>query len=171
MRSAHCSHSWCGLGGKAKECVKHHALLDPPASENSPMAYALKEKGKVLFFGCDIASNTFLHYLEDQADADFLENAVVKIKDSKGRLHTEVVKRHLPGHREFYRTPAIRNGFYTEALKKGLKIRQEKLGNGLLSLMDLEELYRIGMEMFAEDPLATLCKDPDCLYCQSYRKK
>lgn len=171
VRSAHCSHAWCGLGAKAEECLKHHALLDPPAGENSPMAYALKEKGKVLFFGCDIASNTFLHYVEDRVNADFLENAVVKIMEKDGRFRTEVVKKHLPGHREFYRRPAMKNAFYQKALAKGLKIRQQELGIGMLSLMELENVYQVSMEMFAEDPNATLCEDPGCMFCASYRRK
>ncbi len=168
QRSAHATHSWAGIGPLAVDCVSEHGLLEPPASENSPMAKALEHQGKVLFFGCDINCNTFLHYLEDQSNATFLENAIVKLRDESGRLHTEVIKKHVPGHRDFYRSPAINSKFYQRALAAGLDIHKEKLGLGWLYLIDLQQLYDIGMQLFAEDPNVTLCDDTNCLFCKRF---
>lgn len=169
-RSAHATHSWCGVGKMADYCLSAHGLLDGPVSENSPLAKAWELGGKVLFFGNDIHSNTFLHYLEDKTNAPYLANATVKIKDADGTLHTEVIRNHLPGDRSFYGYTPREGKFYRNALKKGLEIKVEELGMGRLQLMDLKQLHDIGMELFKEDPLATLCDNPDCKFCGKYTK-
>lgn len=169
LRSANASHSWCGVGKNVEYCLSAHERLDPPASKNSPMAKALELGGKVLFFGCGIASNTFLHFLEDQVDAPFLLNAIVKVKDEDGKIHTEVMKKHLPGHRSFYGSAPEQGKFYQEAFRRGLQVKETSLGLGKLHLMDLKQLYEIGMNMFSEDPLATLCDNPNCSFCRNYR--
>lgn len=169
-RSTHATHAWCGVGKKAEYCLSSHTLLDEPMSENNPLAKALELGGKVLFFGVDINYNTFLHYLEDKSGAPFLENVVVKVEDETGKLRTEVIRRHLPGHRCFYGENPREGKFYRKALEKGLQIQEAELGVGKLQMMDLRQLHDIGMELFREDPLATLCDDPNCLFCRSYRK-
>jgi len=169
-RSAHATHSWCGFGKMADYCLSAHTCLEPPASENSPMAKALELGGKVLFFGSDIHTNTFLHYLEDKANAPFLENAVVKIKDAAGRYRTEVIHNHLPGHRSFYGLDCREGKFYRNAFAKGLQVQEAQLGMGRLHLMDLKQLDTIGMELLREDPLATLCDSPTCSFCRKFRK-
>ena len=168
-RSAHATHSWAGFGKMAEYCLSAHTCLEPPASENSPMAKALELGGKVLFFGSDIHTNTFLHYLEDKSGAPYLENAIVKIKDEKGFYHTEVIRNHLPGHRSFYGLDCRNGKFYRTAFAKGLKVEAAELGMSRVQVMDLEQLDAIGMEMFREDPLATLCDSPTCRFCKKYR--
>ena len=170
LRSAHATHSWCGVGKMAEYCLSAHGCLDAPVSEDSPLAKALELGGKVLFFGVDIHSNTFLHYLEDKTNAPFLDNAVVKIKDEQCNLRTEVIHKHLPGHRSFYGVTPLQGNFYQNALRKGLRIDRVALGIGQLQMMDLRQLHDIGMELFREDPLATLCDNPNCSYCQKYRQ-
>lgn len=170
LRSANASHSWGGVGKQAQYCLSAHECLDSPASGNSPMAKALELGGKVLFFGCGIASNTFLHFVEDQANAPYLLNAVVKIEDADGTLHTEIMRKHLPGHRSFYGPAPEQGKFYREAFARGLEVKETALGLGKLHLMDLKQLYQISMDMFADDPLATLCDNPNCTFCQKYRK-
>ncbi len=170
-RSAHATHSWCGVGKMADFCLSEQKCLDAPTSQNSPLEKAWELGGKVLFIGCDIHSNTFLHYLEDKANAPYLGNAIVKIKDEDGNWRTESIRNHLPGHRSFYGYTPREGKFYKTAFAKGLEVKIEELGMGRLQLMDLKKLHDIGMEMFREDPLATLCDNPDCKFCQKYRKK
>ena len=139
-------------------------------SENNPLAKALELGGKVLFFGVDINFNTFLHYLEDKSGAPFLESVVIKVEDETGRLRTEVIRRHLPGHRCFYGANPRDSKFYRKAFQKGLQVQVAELGVGRLQLMDLRQLDTIGMELFREDPLATLCEDPNCFFCRRFHK-
>ena len=169
-RSAHVTHSWCGVGKMADYCLSAQELLDAPTTKNSPPEKAWELGGKVLFIGCDIHSNTFLHYLEDKACAPYLGSATIKMKDADGNLRTETIRNHLPGHRSFYGYTPREGEFYKTAFAKGLDVKVEELGMGRLQLMNLKELHDIGMEMFREDPLATLCENPDCKFCQKYRK-
>jgi aminoglycoside N3'-acetyltransferase len=143
-------------------------MLASPASADSPMAKALAKNGKVVFFGCGISPNTFLHFLEDQSDLPFLIDAIVKVKDADGKLRTAIMPRHLPGHRDFYRHNAENTKFYTRAVKRGLDIRTMTLGAGEISLIELQPLYKIGMQLIAEDKRVLLCDNPECLFCAKY---
>ena len=134
------------------------------------MAKALELGGKVLFFGVDINYNTFLHYLEDKSNAPFLANVFVKVENADGKLQTEIIRRHVPGHRCFYGENPRDGKFYRNAFQKGLHVAQVELGVGRLQLMDLQQVHDIGMELFREDPLATLCDDPNCFFCRKFHK-
>ena len=170
-RSAHATHSWCAIGKNAEYCVGEHKLLDSPCGDNNPMEKALGLGGKIVFFGCGVSSNTFIHYLEDRANSNFLENAVIKIVREDGKLVTEIMRNHLPGCRDFYYylTPDCK--FYKRAIARGLKINRELLGAGDIYTMNIEDVYRIGTELFREDPDVTLCDRPECTFCSRYRHK
>ena len=170
-RSAHATHSWCAIGKNAEYCVSAHGLLDSPCGDNNPMEKALGFGGKIVFFGCGVSSNTFIHYLEDRANSNFLENAFIKIVREDGKLVSELMRNHLPGCRDFYYylTPDCK--FYKRAIERGLEIKRETLGAGDIYAMDMNEVYRIGTELFKEDPDVTLCDNPGCMFCTRYRHK
>ena len=170
-RSAHVTHSWAAIGKNAEYCTEAHGAIDNPCGENNPMEKALGIGGKVIFFGCGVSPNTFLHYLEEKSCSSFLENSVVKIERDDGTLVTEVVRNEMPGCRDFYGKKKPICKFYTKAMDRGLKIKNEALGVGELYMMELSELYNIGMDLFREDPDITLCDSPHCLFCNRYRKK
>ncbi|MBE6931350.1 MAG: AAC(3) family N-acetyltransferase, partial [Ruminococcaceae bacterium] len=136
----------------------------------SPLDTALKRGGSVVFLGCSIAPNTFLHYLEEVTDAPFMQSAVIRYLDADGEPHTACIPRHLPGDRDFYGDPA-KSEFYAEAVERGLKIDAVPFGIGWIYRMELANIYEVGMAMFRDDPVATLCKNPDCAYCASFRSK
>jgi len=128
----------------------------------------LNKNGKVVFIGCEISANTFLHFLEDSSGAKFLSAAIVKIKEPDGRLRTEMIPRHLPGHRDFYRRDALNGKFYQRAVERGLEIRTAALGAGKATVMELRQLYDIGMRLIKDDPRILLCDDPDCQFCSKF---
>ena len=51
-----------------------------------------------------------------------------------------------------------------------LDIKKERLGLGWLYLMDLKQLYEIGMKVFKNDPMVTLCDDTGCAFCSKFKK-
>ena len=169
FRSGHATHEWVAMGVNAETLVAGHGLLDAHTGATSPLKAALDADGSVVFLGCSIASNTFLHYLEDCADAPFLQPAVLRYIDEKGTWRTGFIPRHLPGHRDFY-DAARHSDFYDEAVRRGLHIDSVPFGMATLYRMKLRELYDIGMAMFADDPAANLCHNPNCAYCRGYRK-
>ena len=171
-RSAHATHSWCAIGKNAEHCVSAHKLLDAPCGDNNPMEKALGLGGKVVFFGCGVSPNTFLHYLEDRANSNFLENAMIKIVREDGKLVTEIMRNHLPGCRDFYYFLAPDEcKFYKRAMQRGMEIKKELIGAGDVYAMKLSELYEIGTELFREDPDVTLCDREQCVFCSRYRHK
>jgi aminoglycoside N3'-acetyltransferase len=151
LRSRHATHSWVGIGPRAKECLGSHEMLDPPASKNSPMGFAHEFGGKVVMLGCGTGSNTFLHYIETRADAPYLKKAVVKCLNGEGEPETHIIPKHLPGRRNFYDVPPEESRFYKAAAENGLTIKQSRLGMGLVYSMDLKELYDIGMKLIGRD--------------------
>ena len=168
IRSPHASHSWVAFGPDARALTEGHGMLTPPASPDSPMAKVLARNGKAVFFGCSLSSNTFLHFLEDVSGLEYLRNAVVKIKDARGNLRTAIIPRNLPGHRDFYRRDAENVKFYKRAAERGLRIREAELGAGKIYVMELRQLYEIGMRLIAEDKRVLLCDDPTCPFCSKY---
>ena len=119
VRSAHATHSWCGIGPRAKACLADHGLLDSPTGQTSPFTYAIKNNGKIITYGVDVSSLTMLHYLEDQSGAEFLANAVVKVKNDNGKLSTHVIPRHLPGCRGFYGGKGFESKIMRKMIEKG----------------------------------------------------
>ena len=142
-------------------------MFDAPTGKTSPLDKALKKNASVILLGCGVDSNTFIHYIETLANAPYLQPAVIKYIDENGKEKIEFIKEHLPGHRSFY--DGLDNEFYTEAVKHGLKISEEPYGMASIFKMDLPVLFDIGMKMFEDNPLATLCSDPKCLYCKNFR--
>ena len=169
FRSGHISHEWVAIGKNAEKCVSEHKLLDAPAGKTSPMDKALELDGSVIFLGCSVGANTFIHYIEDMADVPFLGAAVVKYIDRDGLTYTDVIKRHLPGCRSFYQ--GFDGYFYQEAIRRGLHIDEVSFGIGKLYRIKLRDLYEIGMEMHKEDPMKLLCGKEGCAFCNRYKKK
>jgi len=92
-RSRHLSHSWCGFGPLAEECLVRHDPADPPCSLNSPPGIAMEHGAKILHFGSTPASTTFLHFVETVCNVPFLGDAVCAEKTNLGtRLH--VIRQH-----------------------------------------------------------------------------
>lgn len=169
FRSGHVSHEWVAIGANAETAVSGHGFLDAPAGASSPMHYALDHDGDVIFLGCDITSNTFIHYCETEADIPCLGCGIVKYIDTEGKTHTALIEKHLPGDRDFYHDPAV-SEFYRKAVERGLHIYSVRYGMGNLYRMNLRELYEITNAMLAEDPNSTLCDDPACPFCSKFRK-
>ena len=165
-RSRHITHSWAGLGALAEECLKDHEPCDPPVSLSSPFTKGVHYKGKVLHFGSGLNATTFLHYMEDILDLPYLDSAVCTIKKANGMAERVMIRKHLPGDRDFYRKDAENSKFFQAALKAGLEIKSITLGTGKLMLMDMNQLFEIGMKLLEKDPRILLCDDPQCLFCR-----
>ena len=133
------------------------------------MGKAMELGGKILFIGSGLAPTTFLHYLETEANSNFLERAVCKIHREDGSDEIVTIDQHLPGHRDFYRGDAENCKFYQRAVAKGLHIAEVPFGMAKLHMIDINELHDIGMELFREDPDVLLCDSPDCMFCSKYR--
>ena len=167
FRSGHATHEWVAIGKEAKACTEGHGFLDPPAASNSPMKHALERGGSVVFLGCGINFNTFLHFVETEFDAPYLSNAVIRYIDKNGKTDIALIRQHLPGCRCFYK--GFDSEFYHEAIRRGLTIHKQPFGMATLYRMELPQLYEITSDMLREDRCALLCRDPNCTFCRKYR--
>jgi len=168
FRSGHISHEWTAIGKNAEYCTSGHALLDSPCGKNSPLAKALELDGSVVFIGCSIGANTFIHYIEAMANAPFLNTALATYIDENGNQKTGRLTEFPGGCRSFY--TGADSYFYKEAVRRGLHIDEAELGIGKLYKIRLRELYEIGMQMHKEDPYAMLCGDENCVFCKQHKK-
>ncbi len=168
-RSGHVSHEWTAIGKNAEYCTSGHALLDSPCGKNSPLAKALELDGSVVFIGCSIGANTFVHYIEAMAQAPFLNTALAAYIDEDGNRKTGYLTEFPGGCRSFY--SGADSYFYKEAVRRGLHIDETELGIGKLYRIRLRELYDIGMQMHKENPYAMLCGDENCVFCKQLKKK
>ena len=169
--SNHYTHRWTGWGTEAEAACRNHQPTDGPVSENSPLGYALRRGGKIVHLGNDISSTTFLHYIEDRLSLPGVEDVMVKVRHANGCCTAHAVPRNLPGCREFYHGNEDTCKFFKAAVAAGLTIRKTTLGLGTVQLMEIPELYRIGMELAKRDPFIFLHDEAaGCLSCNRLRR-
>ncbi len=167
-RSNHPTHEWVAIGKDAEFLTSGHGFFDSPTGVTSPLHKVLETGGSIVFIGECHGSNTFLHYIEEITNAPFVAGLAFNYIDENGVLRLGHIDTHLPGHRNFYN--GFDNEFYEKAFKYGLKIHEVPFGNTTLCRIDIKEMFDIAMKVFKDDPLATLCKNPDCFFCRKYRK-
>lgn len=168
-RSRHLTHSWCGFGRDAAEALAKHGPQDPPVGENSPLAFALRKKGKIVHFGSGLDSTTFLHFLEDRFGLPGVGDTLCRVREN-GIVRTVAMPRNLPGHRDFYEGDEKSIKFFRAACASGLRIAKSALGPGRIMVMDMAELDAVGSRLVAADPFIMLCDTPSCLSCQRLRR-
>ena len=164
-RSAHPSHSVAGFGPLAEKCLSEHAENDSPACRRSPFGKLLEHNGKILYFGTGLVPSTFLHFIEDEMNLPYLTAAVCRIKAANGKARTVLVPKHLPGHRDFYRSRVEDSKFFRKVVSAGLEIKEVPLGLGRLHLVDANQLYALGVKAVREDADIFLCDSSDCGFC------
>ena len=116
-----------------------------------------------------MSPTTFLHFLEEELDLPYLGNAVCRVKDG-GNARTILIPKHLPGHRDFYIANAEKCKFFKKVIADGLEIKETPLGLGRVQLIDVKELYELGIKAVNADRNIFLCDKPECSFCSKYRK-
>jgi aminoglycoside 3-N-acetyltransferase len=170
IRSSHPSHSVAGIGPLAEKCLMEHQPSDPPVCRRSPFGKLLEYSGKMVWFGAGLSTTTFFHFLEDELDMPYLAEAVCRVKKADGNIGTILIKKHLPGHRDFYRNPAEETKMYQRLLQKGLVIKKAELGFGEIKVIDTRQMYELGIESLKEEPTLLLCDNKECTFCSRYNK-
>ena len=65
LRSIHPTHSLAVFGKDAAQFIEGEHTVSSPCARNSCMGKLLDRKGKILFIGCNLSKNTFLHGVEE----------------------------------------------------------------------------------------------------------
>lgn len=171
VRSAHPTHSVAGCGPLARDCLDGHRETDSPTGRRSPFGKLVDHKGKMVWFGADLASTTFFHFLEDEAGLPYLKSALCRVRRPNGTVESVLVPRWLPGHREFYKAPGEATKMYRRLTELGLGIRVAPLGLGKIKVIEASQMYELGMAALKSDPWLMLCDDPECLFCRTYNRR
>ncbi len=58
---------------------------------------------------------------------------------------------------------------YKRLLEKGLVIKRAGLGFGEIKVIDVNQMYDLGMKALKEDPRLLLCDDKECRFCSRYK--
>ncbi|NLZ59838.1 MAG: AAC(3) family N-acetyltransferase [Lentisphaerae bacterium] len=104
-RSLHPTHSVAALGKEAEEFVAGHENFDSPAAYDSPWHRLWQRKAKTMFIGCSIKCNTFLHGVEEWAQAEevlSIEKQQLYIVDANGKRSLRPSRRHTGKHSRYY---------------------------------------------------------------------
>lgn len=67
IRSNHPTHSVCAFGKNALEYIKDDDFATTPVPPNGSFG-KLKYEGKILFIGCPLSKNTFIHSIEEEME-------------------------------------------------------------------------------------------------------
>lgn len=97
MRSLHATHSVAALGKDAAEYIKGEEYHDSPCPRDGCWGKLYDRKAKILFLGCSMKCNTYLHGVEewnDIPDRIASEHSLFKIKMPSGRLIEHPSRRH-----------------------------------------------------------------------------
>ena len=170
VRTSHITHSWCICGPLAQEIASKVKFNDPPVGANSPLVQMMRLGGKIVHFGNEVTSTTFLHCVEDELGMPGVEDTLCVVRTGDTTVNV-AVPRNLPGCRDFYHGTEESIKFFKAAAAKGLKIGHVTLGNGVVKVIDMKELYKITLEIAKEDPFILLCDEGHDASCDALRRK
>lgn len=157
-RSLHPVHSVAAVGRHAEYITSGHDLCETGCGPGSPY-YKIKDLGgKVMLLGVDMDRNTIMHSLEEEIDARYLHTLDIPAPTYMPEgTATFTLKKFPPGHRDFLRlTPFLRK---RDALTEG------KMGNAVVKVMDVRQVFEIGLELLRDDPLFFICHNEACHSC------
>ena len=170
IRTHHLTHSWCIWGAMAEEIADGIQYNDPPMGSNNPLLKMMRAGGKIIHFGNEVTSTTFLHCIENELDMPGVEDTLCIVKAGNTTINV-AVPRNLPGCREFYHGTEETIKFFKAAKAAGLEIARIPLGTGVVKLIDMQALYKIGKEIMTQDPFILLCDPGHDASCDALRRK
>ena len=152
IRSMHATHSCAAFGRLAEELTRDHELDDTPVGPNSPFTKLPKVGGKILMLGCNFASNTSMHGVEELTCPFYLFSDDNKLTYTlrDGERTVEIFsKRH-----NFVVDGVHVQQRYARVLPL-LSDKELSLGKVLdadCALMDAAAVWRVGHEKLLENP-------------------
>ena len=96
VRTNHPTHSVAVCGKLTADLIKDEALDDTPMGEHSPYRRLAAFGAKILMLGCPLTHNSFMHALEEAANAPYAlrEHQTYTVVDENGAKSTRRIKRH-----------------------------------------------------------------------------
>lgn len=163
-RSLHPVHSVTVWGKHAEYITSDHDKCETGCGEGTPYLKLREFDAKVMLLGVDMDRNTVMHSLEEAIHAKYLRTldipAPTYIENYQDKTFT--LKKFPPGHRDFL--------CFTPHLRKRGKLIQGVIGNASVKIININDLFEIGLELLAKDPLLFICRKEECNSCNWSRK-
>lgn len=152
IRSWHPTHSVAAYGPDAAAFTAGHEKFDTPAARTSPWGRLIDRKAKILFIGCSISHNTFLHGIEEQNNVPKVvteePEILYTITPDRRRL-TVPSRRHLDNHSQYY-------GKMRYLFEKHGLMHKGRFGDAECDLLDAAGTAELMADLLKQDPLLFL---------------
>lgn len=162
--SLHPTHRVLALGPDSRLFTANHARTSPFSSQG-PFGRLYERDCKILFLGCGLGPNTFLHVYEDMLDMPYLRSEEVRVRDRRGKTKIVTVPKEPMGDRDFY-VKGGRAG--QELLEKGV-ITRGRVGISEVFLTTARRQGEYALRRMQEDKGWLLCRRPECKFCAPFR--
>ena len=96
VRTNHPTHSVALRGRLMWELIENEELDDTPMGLHSPYRRLASVGGKILMLGCSLHSNSFMHAMEEEANAVYVlkDHQKYTVVDASGSTHTRDIRSH-----------------------------------------------------------------------------
>jgi len=150
IRSNHPTHSVVACGKNAEAYIKDDDYAKTPASPDGSFG-KLKNGAKILFIGCPLSKNTFIHSIEEEMDVpqrftEHIYTFYTKLEDGS------MMEFHMPRHYNEYCAHISDN--YEKLLPIFIATgacRRVRLLNSTSYLLDAQRAYQIVKNILAND--------------------
>ena len=149
LRSAHPTHSVCGIGPLAGELLGSHVQDDTPCGAGSPFRLLREAGGQILFLGCGLPPNTSMHGVEELTEPPYLfkpERVVYEVALGADETVRRAYRVHaFDGLTQRYERIAD--------LLDGSALRSGRVHGALCYLIEARPMWEVGVAALRADPL------------------
>jgi aminoglycoside N3'-acetyltransferase len=164
VRSESPTHSVAALGPLQDRITTGHKGVTPYAHDG-PFGILYEMDVKVLFLGCGLGPNSFLHAFEDWKDMAYLTTEEVRATDDQGNPEIVAVDRVPMGHRDFY---SGNDSKIARAMLDADIFQAGKIAMADVLLTTAQTMGNVVLPLLDSDPHILLCDEPDCKFCTQY---
>lgn len=148
IRSLNPVHSVCSWGKYANEMTQNHFMDDISIGPNSPFTLLPSYNGKILMLGCGLKPNTFMHGVENQANAPYREikyTLEYTMENADGTIYTYQGK--MPSMSEY-----IQRYDRIESILSAPHLIKSPISSSTSYLIDSIALLEEGFKAIKKDP-------------------
>ena len=149
LRSIHPTHSVCARGARAEELTCDHILDNTPVGIHSPFRKLPALGGKILMLGCGMGPNTFMHGVEEAAEAPYLLLPEPWHYTMEGRERNRFEVDHFRHGISRY---GAQNYKRAAEILEGDEVRRGNICAAECHLIDTAALMRKGVEAIHREP-------------------
>lgn len=149
------------LGKDAEELCRDHWKPESCHGEGTPFKRLADKGGYVCLMGVDQDRNTSLHGIEAELRLAYLGSTSREFTTPEGETINKTWKYYPGPHRDFIAIDHV--------LKERGFMKQGRIGNSQVRLIQAKGMWECGMELGSADPAFILCDNPGCGDCVRQR--